>query len=178
MPTLASHFYTVRKIAAILLICCLFFTLLGYHIIYKVRLSGIKTEMKARLHSRISNEVMTLRFNQADKWKVEWEDGSEILYGKEMYDVIDTSTVGNQFVVHCIHDKKEQELVENYLKLHDDSPSPLQTGLIKLMTTSFLSAAMLQYIPVHYHNQINYPVYTASVANGYFSSPDQPPRTA
>lgn len=131
--------------------------------------------MKARLRSHSSREVITLIFNQADRSQLEWEDGSEIRYGKEMYDVIDTVNLNDQLILRCIHDKKEQELVENYLKLHDDSPSPLQTRLVKLMTAFFIPAAYVQYTPLSYTEKINYCLYRGSDVVPYASSPDHPP---
>lgn len=167
----------MRKIAAILLSCCLCFTLLGYHILYKIRLSAIKAEMKTRLQSHSSDEVTTLIFNQQDRNGLEWEEGKEIRYGNEMYDVIDTATVNDQLIVRCIHDKKERELIENYQKIHDGSPSPIQTRLVKLMNTYFIPASIC-----HFSNPYGYclnqpPLYTDSFTIHIPPTPDRPPCT-
>jgi hypothetical protein len=165
----------VKKFAAIILTCCLLFTLLGYHFIYRIRLAGIKSEMRAKLRAPGSCEVVTISFNNEEKLKLHWEDDKEIRFENEMYDVIDTSTAGQQFIIRCIPDKKEKELLVAYQKLHDDSPSPINTRLVKLMATYFMPATHYQITILFPNSLINYPLYTPAVCMTTIAVPEHPP---
>jgi len=165
----------VKKLTAIILTCCLLFTLLGYHFIYRIRLAGIKSEMRARLRAPGSREVITFVFNNEEKLKLDWEDDKEIRFENEMYDVIDTVTAGHQLIIRCIPDKKEKDLLEAYQKLHDDAPSPLKSGLVKLVTTYFIPATHFQ-ITIRFPNSpINYSLYTPAVCMATIAVPERPP---
>jgi hypothetical protein len=165
----------VKKFAAIILTCCLLFTLLGYHFIYRIRLAGIKSEMRARLRAPGSREVVILVFNNKEKLKLDWEDDKEIRFENDMYDVIDTVTAGHQLIIKCIPDKKEKDLLVAYQKLHDDAPSPINTGLVKLMATYFIPATHYQ-ITLRFANfPINYSLYTSAVCMTTIAVPERPP---
>jgi hypothetical protein len=175
LPTLACHCQIVKKFAAIILICSLFFTLLGYHFIYRIRLENIKSEMRAGLRSPNAREVVTLFFNNEERLKLEWEDGKEIRFNNEMYDVIDTITAEHQLVIRCIPDKKEKELLVAYQKLQDDAPSPIQTRLVKLMSSYFIPCNHYQItIPIS-TVQRNYTLYTPGVCMPSSAVPERPP---
>jgi len=131
--------------------------------------------MKARLHAPGSCEVVTLVLNHEQKHKLDWEDDREIRFEDEMYDVIDTNTVGLQLIIRCIPDKKEKDLLEAYQKFHDDVPSPIKTGLVKMMATYFMPASHYRIAICFPNSPINYKVYTPAVCMATIAVPERPP---
>lgn len=129
----------MKKIAAVILFICLFFTLVGYHFVFRLQLGEIKTEMKKKLRNSTDKDVTLLSFNADDAKKIEWEEEHEFRFNNEMYDVIEKHWQGNQLTIHCIADKKEKALLEAYQKITpDNSGSSTKISLIKLITAPFL----------------------------------------
>lgn len=131
--------------------------------------------MRAKLLAPGSKEVVTLVFDKEQKFKLDWEDDKEIRFEDEMYDVIDTITSGHQLIIRCISDKKEKDLLLAYQKLQDDAPSPIKTGLVKLMATYFIPATHYQVTVAFSNPPINYSQYTTSVCMATIAVPERPP---
>jgi hypothetical protein len=134
-----THFTTVKRIVAIILLSCLFLTILGYHIVFRIHLSEIRAEMKQRLRYSSSKDALVLVLDKEESSQVEWENKHEFRYQNEMYDVIDQRREGSHLVIRCIPDEKEKELLEAYEKIaQKNNNSPAQTSLIKLITAPFI----------------------------------------
>jgi hypothetical protein len=130
----------VKKIAAIILLLCFFFTVIGYHFLFYIQLSEIKAEMKGSLHLFPSKEIVEFSFNEKELANLQWENNDEFELNNEMYDVITRHPQDSKFLIRCIPDKKEKALVEAYQKIHrKNSGSPVQNALIKLIAADFLA---------------------------------------
>lgn len=107
----------MRKLTSILLLICLCCTWLGYHLLFHVQLSAVKSEMRAfLLKQKDHKDVITFSFTNEELKKLEWEDETEFGYKGEMYDIIEKKTQGNQIVLRCIADTKETALLQDYQK--------------------------------------------------------------
>jgi hypothetical protein len=127
----------VRKLTSILLLTCLCFTLLGYHLIFNHQLSAVKSEMKAFLKSQKDyKDVVQLSLNEKESKQVYWENENEFRYNGEMYDVIEKKIKGNQIVIRCIPDKKETALLNEYQKNNKSKSSNLT--LLQLITAPYV----------------------------------------
>ena len=132
----------MKKITAVILLFCLFFTLLGHHLIFRLRLFDIKKEMKERLRDSPTKDVVVLYFSEDEIHLLEWEDDYEFRFGNEMYDVIDQKKEGGRFILRCIPDTKETALLEAYQKIAQKKrDSPVQASLIKLISSQFIIVA-------------------------------------
>lgn len=132
--------YFVRKLTSILLIICLCCTWLGYHLVFRVQLLSIKSEMKAFLRSQENHkDVIELSFTHEESKKLEWEDEAEFSYKGEMYDVIEKQTKGNRILLRCIADTKETALLQEYQKNNNRNSS--NTFIAQLITAQFILPA-------------------------------------
>ncbi len=147
----------LKKIFAILLLCCLLLNIIGYHIIFCIRHSEIKAEMKRLLRLHANNEEQEVfAFSLNDKKaleKLEWESDDEFNLNGEMYDVIDKKILDGKLLIRCISDKKETALLKKYEKINNENNSKNKSALLlKLVSSSYISStntnAIIKNIPV------------------------------
>jgi len=132
---LSSHL--VRKLTSILVLTCLCFSLIGYHVFFHLQILKAKSEMFAFLkNQKHYKDVIEFSFKNTDAYQLDWENDSEFSYNNEMYDVIEKKTSGDELIIHCIADKHETELVNEYQKNNKQSQS--NESVIKLITASFI----------------------------------------
>ena len=105
----------MKKIAGVILLACLFFTVVGYHFVFRLQLGEIKAEMKERLRNYADDNVVEFSFSPDDARKINWEEEHEFRFNNEMYDVIEKHQQGHQLIIRCIPDKKEKESTFFYL---------------------------------------------------------------
>jgi len=130
----------VKKTTAIVLSCCLFFTVIGHYVIFCIQLTEIKTAMRRELQHAWKDKAIVFVFAKEEIEKLDWEDGHEFRLNNEMYDVISLHEENGKVVIRCIADKKEKALIEAYQKIHRKSTeSPGQTSLLKLLSSQFIN---------------------------------------
>ena len=106
----------MKKITAIVLLVCLFLNIIGYHIVFHVRKGEIKADMKKLLRLSDQNTEQFV-FSLADKTaieKLEWEGEDEFRLNGSMYDVIEKKIVNGKWMIRCVSDTKETELIKKY----------------------------------------------------------------
>jgi hypothetical protein len=166
----------VKKIAAVILFICLFFTVVGYHFVFRLQLGEIKSEMKKKLRNSTDKDVIVLAFNADDAKKIEWEEEHEFRFNNEMYDVIEKHQDGDQLVIHCIPDKKEKALLEFYQKINSGSSgSSTKTSLIKLITAPFLPSKNIVILKLQKKQQPVFFKYKFHLPNIHYSVLERPP---
>ncbi|MGZ3940460.1 MAG: hypothetical protein ACXVBK_16935 [Flavisolibacter sp.] len=107
----------MKKLTSILLITCLCSTWLGYHLVFDVQLSALKSEMKASLRDRTDQkDVVQLSFSPKEARQLEWEEEMEFNYNGEMFDVVEKKVQGDRLILRCIPDTKETALLLEYQK--------------------------------------------------------------
>lgn len=133
----------MRKLIAILFLAAIYFTLSGYHFIFRYQLGRAKTEMKTFLrHQRQYKDVIELSFDENELAHLEWENDHEFRYSGDMYDVIEITELPGKMVIRCISDRRETALLEQYKKAMQRTsvPGPL-SALVKLVTAQYLLTA-------------------------------------
>jgi hypothetical protein len=167
----------VKRIVAIILLACLFLTVLGYQIVFRIHLSEIKAEMKQRLRYAPSKDVVVLVLDKEERGKIEWEETQEFRYQNKMYDVIDQHQEGRNLIIRCIPDEKEKALLEAYEKFaQKNNNSPAQTSLIKLITAPFIIALSETYNQPQTEVKRSYPIYKAPLPANAGQAFKHPPK--
>ncbi|MGN6401043.1 MAG: hypothetical protein ACTHMD_11355 [Flavisolibacter sp.] len=166
----------MKKIAAVILFACLFFTIVGYHFVFRLQLGEIKAEMKEKLRNYADENVVEFSFNADDAKKIKWEEDHEFRFNNEMYDVIKKHQQGDQLIIRCIPDKKEKALLEAYQKITpDNSGSSAKTSLIKLITAPFLPSQNITVLKPQKTEQPVFFNYRFYLPRMQCSVPERPP---
>jgi len=127
----------VRKLFSILLLACLCFSLIGYHLFFQFQIEKAKSEMFAFLKNQKHHKgVIEFCFKGADEGRLDWENDHEFRYQNKMYDVIEKNTDGKGLSILCIADDHETELVNEYQKSNKQNRSG--DSVIELITASFI----------------------------------------
>lgn len=138
IPYLSTAF--VRKLTSILLIICLCCTWLGYHLVFHVQLSAVKSEMRTfLLNQKDHKDLIELSFTNEESKQLEWEEETEFKYEGEMYDLIEKKMKADQVVLRCIADRKETALLQEYQKNTKRNNS--NSFIAQLITAQFILPA-------------------------------------
>lgn len=168
----------MKKIAAILLLSCLFFTVLGYHFIFQFQLQQAKAEMQINLRNLKGNkELSVLCFNQEQLKQIDWENNHEFNYNGKMYDVIEKHFKNGKLLVRCIADNKETVLIKEYLASQKNSSGnqPL-SSLLKLVTNNFIRSKVAVLSVPEKNNCNNFPFYSSTIFSIIHPIHTPPPR--
>lgn len=131
----------MRKIFAILALCCLLFLTAGYHLLYHIRIAEAKQMMKKDLLSAKAEEMTKLVFSKEEKTSLAWEGSDEFQFKGEMYDVLKAEMVNGKLIIWCVVDKKETTLLDDYLKIQkQSSENSSSNSIVKIITLPFLPA--------------------------------------
>jgi len=103
----------MRRIYAILLLGVLFTSMFGYYTysIYKI------LEAKEAAHEAILQQLPEnlLTKVSSDNTAIEWEEeGKEFKLNGAMYDVVHTSVENGKTYLHCLSDKNEDEVLQQF----------------------------------------------------------------
>jgi hypothetical protein len=99
----------MRKFLSIALLALVFFSQLGYHFIYSVKLIMIRKEQKWKMLSSINEkDLEKIEFNPSIQWK---EEGREFYYNGQLYDVVKKKQATDRIIYYVINDRIEEELL-------------------------------------------------------------------
>jgi len=80
-----------------------------------MQLRQLKQEMKRNIRVlRNSRDLVEFAFDQHAFSNLEWEEENEFCFKGEMYDVVETREVNGKFMLLCIPDKKETQLIHDF----------------------------------------------------------------
>ena len=114
----------MKKISAIILLSCLLCALVGYRLVFEVRLYHLKTEMRLNLKNGLHREnLLSFTFTNTELNSLEWEEESEFRYKGEMFDVVRMTARDGQTQILCIPDFKEEKLLSAYHHSQKNSSS-------------------------------------------------------
>lgn len=121
-----------------------------------------------------ANNIEEFRFSVNDKetpGKLQWENEKEFSYNGLMYDVVDIKKENEEIVIHCIKDKKENQLVNDYARLSKDAQGdPVSknksTVLIKLITNVFVENSSFEIPFFSSYKHTHFPYFTDAVSKG------------
>ena len=106
----------MKKTATILLLLLVFFAHLGYYFICVYQQYCIRQEVKRELHSTIPETELQIIIAEANH--IVWEEeGEEFLLNGEMFDVVYKEVKNGKTYLHCLNDKKEQQLLDHLVKM-------------------------------------------------------------
>lgn len=106
----------MKKILAIFLLAIFLFNYMGYFIASKVALKEAKREMRFALRAGIIDEKLTVLITIPKKEMASVlfvDEGKEIIYKGELYDIINRTESKNAVTFKCINDKNEEQLLSN-----------------------------------------------------------------
>jgi hypothetical protein len=128
---------------------CLFFTVMGYHFIFRMRINEAKKEMTARLLAQNSPELTQFELTPEKMRTIEWENEREFLLNGQMYDVIEMKSVNGIVSLKCIPDHKETALIDQYIKTNGSNSSEKQPwlSLLELAGAQFVIPPILCPVP-------------------------------
>ena len=134
----------MRKLSAILALCCLLFLNAGYYFLYKCRLAEIKESVRKEILSSRKHELTKLTFSTEEIDQLDWEEKDEFRYKGEMYDVVSMEKKGDKVIIFCLTDKKEKALKQAFAETHRQAPDKNTSGSIfKFLKAPFLPTAFL-----------------------------------
>ena len=121
----------MKKTAAIFLLSIFLFNTVGYVIAFKAVQFEIKTEVQNEIIKGLNiNELTPVTINKNNLATVEWfEDGKEMHYKGEMYDVVKSAEDATSITYYCINDKQEESLfanLEEHINTHVAANKPMQ----------------------------------------------------
>ena len=99
-----------KRVLAPLLLLVFLINTLGYYIIFEVNRYMIRKEMAASIPGSMKITVIESKDPHFDK-EIRWVDRREFIYKGNLYDVIYTSIRKTRTIFYCLHDKKEENLV-------------------------------------------------------------------
>lgn len=102
---------------SILLIFVFTFNIGGSLLVYGALRFKIKSEIKKQIENGIdTTELNSIEINSETNCKIQWvEDNKEFKYNGEMYDVVSVKVSGGKKYLQCINDKKENNLIANFV---------------------------------------------------------------
>lgn len=121
----------MKKTAVIFLLSIFLFNTVGYFIAFKAVQFEIKTEVQSEIIQGLNiNELTSVTINKNNLGTIEWfEDGKEMRYKGEMYDVVKSAECATSITYYCINDKQEESLfanLEEHINTHVAVNKPMQ----------------------------------------------------
>jgi hypothetical protein len=136
-----------NKIFGIFLIVCLVAPIVTTYLVFKYQKKQIKREIKRKIISEIDkSELVLLKFTEEEKnTQLKWEHSKEFEYKGEMYDIVESSTVGDTTYYWLWWDHKET-------KLNKQLNDILKTILGKNPQNNRNKELLINYLKSLYHN--------------------------
>lgn len=149
---------------------------MGYYAAFLIKRTQLRNEMKSFIKSEAGAESLRKLVIPLDYYasSVNFIEDNEFIYKGELYDLVRKETSGNNIIIFCINDKKEQALLNNakehFSRNHDQKNStnksssvlkniikealPENSNFITLSVSQMISGfddashITMQYIPV------------------------------
>lgn len=112
----------LKKTISIFLLSIFLFNSIGYYAVFKFSEYQIKKIAKRAVFAHLDDsqyEIITIKKNNLDEIEFK-EDGKEIIYKDQLYDIGKKTETENEIVFYCINDKDEEALITS-LKTHIDN---------------------------------------------------------
>lgn len=176
----------MKKIITILLLGCLCLNITGYHVIFQLRKSALKLAMKRMLRRQTkSQDELVFNFplyGNHNTEMPEWEEEDEFRLKGKMYDVIEKKIENGRWVVRCISDERETELIEKYQKVLEkqfgNRAKKRSASLLKLIVTPYTLPSIINssFLITILHN--SFPILRCSLSTACLEVITPPPRIA
>ncbi|MBU0487962.1 MAG: hypothetical protein KKA07_02380 [Bacteroidetes bacterium] len=141
----------MKKLLLISLLLAVFYSTIGFYILFKVEEYNIRQEIKHCLISNLSGEELELLIIfHADEGKIHWvEEGKEFRYDGNMYDVVKTREFEHATYYYCYNDRKETKLMACLDKLirEQANHSKSRVKVKKIPINYFLQRQVFRILP-------------------------------
>ena len=107
----------MKRSITIFVLSLLFFSQIGYRIIYLIQQHELKEAAEARLLSAVNSDQFEQITEEDNLNNIVWEEaGKEFSLNGQLYDVAKKEVVNGKTILYCLNDKKEEQLVEEMIK--------------------------------------------------------------
>jgi hypothetical protein len=107
----------LKKTIAISFLLILCVSQLGYYFIYHFQQIQVKREIKTKIFAALSESAFEIFIAEENIDAIKWEeDGKEFSLHGELYDVAKIKKINGKTLLYCVNDKKEKELLNNFIK--------------------------------------------------------------
>lgn len=100
----------MSRLFSIGLITLLLYQSAGFVVTFELGVSAIRKELKEKLSQKGEGSIVRLAFHQEAHIDFK-DDGKEIYFQRNMYDILRQETKGDSLIFTCFHDIAESELV-------------------------------------------------------------------
>lgn len=109
----------LKRVSAVFALVVLLFSSCGYLVLFKVEQWKVQATVKEKIKQSLPKTELTLiSVTLHDAPLLQWEDeGSELQYHGNFYDVVTADTVGDVVNYYCFNDEDEAWLVNEYQKI-------------------------------------------------------------
>lgn len=122
----------MKRALAILLLLVFLFNFTGIYVYFVLRLSEIRTEMRALVKKLPDNELVALSFTSQQWAAVHHADDDEIQWQGKMYDIARVKTHTSGVTVYAVHDEAEESLLtflDTICKRASKDKKPVPAGM-------------------------------------------------
>lgn len=139
-----------HKIAALFLLSIFLFNTMGYFIAFKALQFQVKSSIIADIKKGIATEAQTIiTVDKANAAKINWtENGQEMIYNGNRYDVISSNQTPNSITYFCINDKQEENLFSSFdehISTHVIAAKSSATGKTKNLADDVVKIFFINY---------------------------------
>ena len=107
----------MRNTIVILLLILFTGSQVGYFCVYSFQQNKIKNEVKVQMKNMLQESSLQIIVAEENAGTLKWqEEGKEFMLHGELYDVAKMETVNGKTLLYCINDKKEEKLLQKFLK--------------------------------------------------------------
>lgn len=151
------YIWDVKNLLSLTLLVLFLFNAIGYYPVFLLVTTDNRQEMYEKLEG--TDEVQELRIHRSELAGVKIEDdGRELVYLGEMYDVKSQTTDGDDVIFQCIQDRHETQLVAG---LHEHTKSHLDSSAPKKKTRNIAKKPTQDFCP-----STNQPFYSPNINFG------------
>ena len=112
---------------------------------------------------RNSEELVEFSFDEPSFKQLEWEEENEFRFKGEMYDVVERKEVNGKFLLLCIPDKKETQLLHEFQKQTEKNQSRDKRHLLQWGSNYLQPLAFNISLFTRFADRIRFPEYAASL---------------
>ena len=174
----------MKKLAVIAVLTLFLVNTMGYYAVFRYNQYLLQQEMIARIRGgQFHDKVITLRIFHPEKEKqFRRLNKSEFSYHGNLYDEVGERTCGDTTFFYCLHDKKEETLLANYmLYLKYSGGSSHKNKPVPAFLNSLITQALIQQPSQPFQRQgvtFHYPVSSRVLIPVYREISAPPPESA
>lgn len=126
----------MKKLAVLFLLFVFLFNTVGYFIAFKAVQYSVKREIKTEIKQGLNTTELTMIIvNKNDLSAIEWlENGREMRYRGELFDVVRYTENSNTVTYYCINDKQEEFLfahLDEHINRYIAADKPIKNNAAK-----------------------------------------------